>query len=88
MSRRSKVVLIVLIVAVLLVVISIFNQEPSTEDKLSSWEEEIVDPNNDLNPLELTEENGRLILNIGSKVENVINKIFTIIFGFFEKIIG
>lgn len=88
MSKRSKITLIILIAVVLLVFISLLNDKPTQVDKLEQWEEEIIDPDNNLNPLEETEEDSRFILGVGSKVEGIINKFFSFIFGFFERIVG
>ena len=87
MSKRSKVVLIILIVFVVLVFLSMFNEEASTDEKLAEWEEEIKDPNNQLDPLNEKVGKNVFIIDIGQKIENIIEKIFSFVVGFFEGIV-
>lgn len=87
MSKRSKVSLIVLIVLVLTIFLSLLNEKPATDEKLESWEEEISNPNNKLDPLDDKVGDNVFIIDIAQKIENVINKVFSFIIGFFEEII-
>lgn len=87
MSRRSKVVLVALIILILIVIVSLLNNEPSTEDKLGEWEEEIIDPNNELDPLNEMEDNTVFIIKVSQKVEGFIEKIFSFVIGLVERII-
>ena len=87
MSKRSKVLLIILIVVILVILFSFFDEEPATDDKLDEWEEEITNPNNQLDPLNEKVGENVFILNIASKIENVIDKIFSFIIGFCEGVI-
>ena len=87
MSKRSKVLLIILIVVVLTILLSFFNEEPATDDKLEQWEEEIINPNNQLDPLNEKVGDSIFILNVASKVENFINKFFSLIISFCEGVI-
>jgi hypothetical protein len=87
MSKRSKVLLIVLIIVVLTILLSFFDEEPATDDKLEEWEEEIVDPNNQLDPLNEKVGENVFILNVAAKIENLIDKVFSFIIGFCEGVI-
>lgn len=87
MSKRSKLVLIILIVFVVLVFLSMFNQEISTDDKLSEWEEEIANPNNQLDPLNQKVGKNVFIIDLALKIENIIKKIFSFVVGFFDGIV-
>ena len=87
MSNRSKVVLIALSVLLFLILTSLVSPKESVDDRMEEWEAEITDPNNNLNPLEREESRLDFILEIPRKVENIINKLFAFIFGFFEKIL-
>lgn len=87
MSKRSKVSLIILVVLVFTILLSFLNEEPSTDNKLESWEEEITDPNNELDPLNDKVGKNVFIIDIALKIEGLINKIFSFIIGFFEGIV-
>ena len=86
MSKRSKVVLIILIILVVTVFLSLFNEEPVTDDKLLDWEEEIIDPNNQLDPLNEKVGKNVFIIDIAQKIEGLINKVFSFVTGLFEKL--
>ena len=87
MSKRSKVVLIILIILVIIVLLSLFEEAPSTDNKLEEWEEEIVDPNNQLDPLNQKVGKNVFIIDIALKIENLIDKFFSVIISFFEGVI-
>ena len=88
MSKRSKVVLIILVVVVLMIFLSVLKEEPSTEIDLENWEEEIVLPNNNLDPLNEDTGNSVFLLDFASKIEGFIGKVFSIIIGFVEGVIA
>ena len=88
MSRRSKVVLVILVVFSIIVLMSLSKNDTSTNQKLENFEEEITDPNNELNPLNNTENSKAFILEFPQKIERFISNIFSKILGFFEGLIG
>lgn len=88
MSKRSKIVLIIMISLVLVIILSLLDTEDATDDKLGDWEEEIVDPNNKLNPLGNKESEKAFILEIPQKFEGFIGKIFNVIISFFEGLVN
>ena len=79
MSKRSKVVLIILISLVLIVLLSFFEEEPARDNKLEEWEEEITNPNNQLDPLNERMGENVIILDVAQKIEATINKVFSFI---------
>ena len=87
MSSRSKVLLIILIVVVVVILSSFFEEKPATDEKLEEWEAEIVEPNNDLDPLNENVGNNVFIIDVAHKIENGINKVFSFIINFVEGII-
>ena len=87
MSKRSKVVLIILISLVLIVLLSFFEEEPARDNKLEEWEEEITNPNNQLDPLNERMGENVIILDVAQKIEATINKVFSFITTFIEGII-
>lgn len=87
MSRRSKVVLIILIVLVVLIFSSFLNETKANDDNLSKWEDEIANPNNELDPLNENTGKSVFILNVANKIELIINKVFSFLIGFIEGIV-
>lgn len=87
MSKRSKVVLIILVVLVVTILLSFLNEPAVTDEKLDKWEEEIVNPNNELDPLNEKVGEDVFILDIAQKIERLINKVFSFVTGFVEGII-
>ena len=87
MSKRSKVALIILIVVVLTIFLSFLNEESTTDDKLESWEEEITNPNNQLDPLNDKVGESVFVIDVAQKIDGVIEKIFLFILGFFEGVV-
>ena len=87
MSKRSKILLVILIIVVFSILLSFFDEEPATDEKLNEWEKEIIDPNNQLDPLNERVGDNVFILNVASKIENIIDKIFSFIIGFCEGVI-
>ena len=78
MSKRSKVVLIIIISIVVLTLFSFLNVEDTEADNLEEWEEEIVLPDNQLDPLN-EKMNNTFIIDIALKIESTINKIFDLV---------
>ena len=87
MSSRSKIVLAILIVVILVILSSFLNEKPATDDKLEEWEEEIVDPNNELDPLNEKVGETVFVINVAQKIEYGIDKIFSFVIGVVESII-
>ena len=87
MSKRSKVVLIILISLVLIVLLSFFEEEPARDNNLEEWEAEITNPNNQLDPLNERVGENVIILDVAQKIEAVINKVFSFITAFIEGVI-
>ena len=87
MSSRSKVVFIILVVVIVVVLSSFLSETPATDDKLEEWEEEIVNPNNELDPLNQKVGNTVFIINVAQKVESLIDKFFSFVIGFVEGIV-
>ncbi len=87
MSKRSKVMLVILISLVLIVLFSFFEEEPASDNKLEEWEEEITNPNNQLDPLNERVGENVIILDVAQKIEATINKVFSFITDFVEGII-
>lgn len=83
MSKRSKVVLIIIISIVILTLFSFLNVEDTEALNLEEWEEEIVLPDNQLDPLN-EKMNNTFIIDIALKIESTINKIFDLVFGFLK----
>ena len=84
MNKRSRVLLVILIVVVLLMFVSAFNFYDKENDKeLVIFEEEIVDPNNELDPLNQNINSDVLLIEVALKTEKMIDKIF----GFFVNIV-
>ncbi len=79
--------MIILIVFIVLILLSLFDQRPSTDEKLQEWEEEIVDPNNQLDPLNEKVGKNVFIIDVALKIENIIDKVFSFVISFFESIV-
>ena len=84
MSNRSKILLVILIVLVLVIFSSFLGERPTTNESLSEWEEEIQNPNNTLDPLNEKVGNDVFVIDIAKKVENIINKFFSFVIGIVE----
>ena len=87
MSKRSKIMLVILISFVFIILFSFFNQEAATDSKLEQWEEEIINPNNQLDPLNDKVGDNVFVLDVAKKIEGLINKVFSFIIGFVEGVI-
>lgn len=87
MSSRSKVLLVILIVLVVVVFSSFLGERTLTDDKLGEWEEEITNPNNELDPLNEKVGNDIFIIDVAHKIENAINKVFSFVIGLVEGIV-
>ena len=79
------IVLILLVIIIVLVILSVLKEEPQSDKKLEEWEEEIIEPNNTLNPLAEKSDSDAIILNLANKIENTIDKFFDVIIGVVEK---
>ena len=84
MSKRSKLVLILIVFLILITVLTAFKEEPLSDKELEEWEEEISNPNNQLDPLNETGSNASFLVNIAYKVEGFIAKIFSFLLGIVE----
>ena len=87
MSSRSKVVLVILIVVIVVILSSFFQEKPATDAKLEEWEAEIINPNNELDPLNEKVGNNVFIINVAHKIELVINKVFSFVIGIVEGVV-
>ena len=87
MSKRSKVMLVILVSLILVILLSFLNEESATDSKLDKWEEEIVDPNNQLDPLNEKVGENVFIISVAQKIEGMINKVFSFVISFFEGVI-
>jgi predicted PurR-regulated permease PerM len=74
MSKRSKVLLIVLVSLIVLTLVSITIPTPDVNKDLEEFEKEIVDPNNQLEPLS-NSASSMFLIDIAKKIENVISSI-------------
>lgn len=74
MSKRSKVLLIVLVSLIVLTLVSITIPTPDVNKDLEEFEKEIVDPNNQLEPLN-NSASSMFLIDIAKKIENVISSI-------------
>ena len=74
MTKRSKVLLIVLVSLIVLTLVSITIPTPDVNKDLEEFEKEIVDPNNQLEPLS-NSASSMFLIDIAKKIENVISSI-------------
>ena len=72
---------------VFVIILSLFQEEPATDTKLEQWEAEIVEPNNQLDPLNERVGNNVFIINLAQKIDLAIDKIFSYVISVFEGII-
>ena len=79
--------MIILIVVIVVILSSFLSETPATDDKLEEWEEEIVNPDNELDPLNQKVGNTVFIINVAQKVESLIDKIFSFVIGFVEGVV-
>ena len=93
MNKRSKVALVILAVVILFVFASLLSgvKVDNTDKDLEDFENEIIDPNNELDPLGLENSDNVLLIKIALKTESIIDKVFStfvnLIKSFTEKII-
>lgn len=79
MNKRSKALLIVLISIVVITFLSIPNQTETNNDAvLEDFEEEIINPENELDPLNENIGSNVLLIEVALKTEEVIEKVFNI----------
>lgn len=83
MSKRSKVVLIIIISIVILTLFSFLNVEDTEALNLEEWEEEIVLPDNQLDPLN-EKMNNTFIIDVALKIEDLISNFFDFLLSFFK----
>ena len=79
--------LVILVSLILVILLSFLNEESATDSKLDKWEEEIVDPNNQLDPLNEKVGENVFIISVAQKIEGMINKVFSFVISFFEGVI-
>lgn len=87
MNKRSKVALIILGIFIFFVIISLNtpSKDAGIDSDIDEFEEEIVDPNNDLDILgEQEEASNYLLINLANKADSFINKIFDFIISIFK----
>lgn len=89
MSKRSRVLLITIIIIIVFVFVSVLsgNQDENSDKELSDFEQEITNPNNELDPLNENNAKNVLILDIANKIEGFIDKVFNFVIVFFESIV-
>ena len=84
MSKRSKVLVVIIVVVIVLSLFSFVDFNKESDKKLEQWEEEIVIPDNQLDPLNEKNTNSVFIIDVALKIEGVINKIFGIVLGLLQ----
>ena len=84
MSKRSKVVILILISVITLTLFSFLDIDKENDENLEKWEEEIVIPDNDLDPLNEKVNDNVFIIDVALKIESLINKFFDLFLGFFQ----
>ena len=79
MNKRSKVSLVILVIVILFIFASLLSdgKKKDNDKDLENFENEIVDPNNELNPLDYDSGNNVLLIDVALKTESVIEKIFS-----------
>ncbi len=90
MTKRSRIALIFLGLFVFFVIISlgVSPQENNLENEINQFEQEIVDPNNDLEVLgKQNEASNYFLINLADKVDKAINKVFNLIIDVFRLIV-
>ena len=89
MSKRSKVLLILIVVVIVFVLASLLDGSKGSnlDQELSDFEQEITNPNNELDPLDENNTKNVLILDVANKIEGFIGKVFNFVIVFFESII-
>ena len=80
MNKRSKVLLFILLAFVVITFLSLVGEEKdnNNDEALEYFEEEITNPENELDPLNTNVDNNVLLIKIALKTEDVIQKVFNI----------
>ena len=87
MNKRSKIALIVLGLFAFFVIVSLGTptHETGIDEEINQFEQEIIDPNNDLEVLgQQNEASQYFLINVADKVDNFISKVFNFIVDFFR----
>ena len=85
MSKRSRILIVILITAIFIVFISFLSPSSDKEEKLSEWESEITSPENTLDPLNTNTIRKPFLIEVADKIESFIDKIFEFLTGLKEK---
>ena len=88
MNKRSKVSLVILVIVILFIFASLLSdgKKKDNDKDLENFENEIVDPNNELNPLDYDSGNNVLLIDVALKTESVIEKIFSTLVNFIKNV--
>lgn len=79
MNKRSKILLVILIVVIVVTFLSMLgDKEENNYKDLEKFEEEIVDPENELDPLNDNFTNNVLLIEVALKTESIIDKVFEV----------
>ena len=79
MNKRSRILLIFLVILLVLTFSSLLgNKDENVNKDLENFEKEIVNPENELDPLNENFNNNVLLIEIALKTEDVIEKFFGI----------
>ena len=88
MNKRSKVLFVILIFFVILTLLSMGQERVVVENKpLKDFEEEIIKPENDLDPLNEKLNNNVVLIDVALKTEGIIENVFNFLLNFFKNII-
>jgi predicted RND superfamily exporter protein len=79
MNKRSKILLVILVSLILLTAISMLGSKEENVDKdLENFEKEIINPENELDPLNENFNSNVLLIEIALKTEDIIDKVFSV----------
>ena len=81
--------MIAIIIIIVFVFVSVLsgNKDETNDKELSDFEQEITNPNNELDPLDENSTKNVLILDVANKIDGIIDKIFNFVIVFFESIV-
>lgn len=88
MSRRSKVLLLVLILLIVFTFLGMSKKEESKEERVEQFESELLTPDNNLAEEENKVNSNQFLLRISSGLESFIIKIFEYIIAIIKSITG
>ena len=74
MNKRSKVLLIILLLFLFVTLLSVLVPKGDSQKQLDDFEEEITNPNNQLEQLN-SSNNSLLLIDIAKGIDNIISKI-------------